>query len=472
MRKITIFTFIYVALLTAIALFLSFLLGISNTVAFLVLFLIVIWPKAIASINTTLDERRRVRNIKQKGVKYTGIITGYTVDDSVLIYGKPLIALIVRTMDPDYNINEYIIPTGQTEHGEFLKGKAVDFLTVSSKEAVCIGLSDKVISPDVQKLLLNADVETNQVDERYKMVSCTCPNCGSTVMLSENEKDAHTCEYCGNTISLSDFPRAKDIYDVAVQGENRKKVQSEIPSVPLGYCFINPYERKPLFYISGIICSILVPFFPMSIPLFISLSLQCDPILFFICSLILSLLALGWCLHVYSELKSIINRIHKIKNKGVLMQGIIVKEPNEDNYYSSITVRFFDPKHYFSEVEKEKYEIYETKLKISPKDKDYCQKGVCIDFKVVPVELLTQLICISDNPISEKQKRELLDHPPMSNAVVRRDFVDCNCPKCSAKISIANHGTGRCSYCGALVSYDDFSKHNDMYDVGSIINNN
>lgn len=57
------------------------------------------------------------------------------------------------------------------------------------------------------------------------------------------------------------------------------------------------------------------------------------------------------------------------------------------------------------------------------------------------------------------------DQETSSNVVVRREFASCVCPHCGGTLMVANHGTSKCPYCGGLVSLDDFSRTDDLYDV-------
>ncbi len=91
--------------------------------------------------------------------------------------------------------------------------------------------------------------------------------------------------------------------------------------------------------------------------------------------------------------------------------------------------------------------------------------GSCVDIIVDEGTKESILLGISENDVYDKALLVNADHEKSASVVVRREFVSCTCPKCGATLMIANHGTHKCEYCGSLISLDDFSKADDIYDV-------
>ncbi len=94
-----------------------------------------------------------------------------------------------------------------------------------------------------------------------------------------------------------------------------------------------------------------------------------------------------------------------------------------------------------------------------------CPIGTSVDIVVDEKNKEGILLGKSKRTLKGKDGLLITDHGEKPKGVVRREFSSCTCPKCGAPLMVANHGTFKCEHCDSLISLDDFTKVDDIYDV-------
>ena len=148
-------------------------------------------------ISFTYREWRRIYQVKKNGEYHDGIIISHVHDNTMASNGDSMVALRVRYYSEDGAVKEVIVPTGSFDRSSFPMGSCISFM-VSEQTGECLYISKAEKFPNAD-LLLDADLEySNNLSARRSVVSCTCPNCGATLIVS-NRKDCR-CKFCGQIV--------------------------------------------------------------------------------------------------------------------------------------------------------------------------------------------------------------------------------------------------------------------------------
>lgn len=143
-----------------------------------------------------LVKRNKVKEIRENGKKYTGKITGYVEDKSVVVNGRFLMNTKVHYFDEFGVERETIVPTKFNQgNNDFPIGATIDFVEYNNKFSWVEGSvrNEKLEGED--ELMDQKPMDPSQI----RLAAVSCRSCGASFAATKGY--IATCPYCGNRIN-------------------------------------------------------------------------------------------------------------------------------------------------------------------------------------------------------------------------------------------------------------------------------